>query len=222
MDKQKAERFAQYLVSKYGEDGAKKKIQKIQKTGKVDQEDLKGFAESEQKSKGKTPKDLHGAKLNYIKTLKHQCADDEELVYYKVGGKVDCGCKKKGGDIEPKKECGGGAVAKFKMTRKAQGGWLARLADATGSQGGFRKAQQEQKKEKEKKQQDQQKEGWNKHGDYVVRKKNIKERERQLASNKTEEETTPPKINRGMYKNSKGGAVAEFKKARCGSKMKKK
>lgn len=222
MDKQKAERFAQYLVSKYGEDGAKKKIQKIQKTGKVDQEDLKGFAESEQKSKGKTPKDLHGAKLNYIKTLKHQCADDEELVYYKVGGKVDCGCKKKGGDIEPKKECGGGAVAKFKMTRKAEGGWLTRLADATGSQGGFRKAQQEQKKEKEKKQQDQQKEGWNKHGDYVVRKKNIKERERQLASNKTEEETTPPKINRGLHKNSKGGAVAEFKKARCGSKMKKK
>ena len=222
MDKQKAERFAQYLVSKYGEDGAKKKIQKIQKTGKVDQEDLKGFAESEQKSKGKTSKDLHGAKLNYIKTLKHQCADDEELVYYKVGGKVDCGCKKKGGDIEPKKECGGGPVSKFKMDRKAEGGWLTRLADATGSQGGFRKAQQEQKKEKEKKQQDQQKEGWNKHGDYVVRKKNIKERERQLASNKTEEETTPPKINRGLHKNSKGGAVAEFKKARCGSKMKKK
>ena len=222
MDKQKAERFAQYLVSKYGEDGAKKKIQKIQKTGKVDQEDLKGFAESEQKSKGKTSKDLHGAKLNYIKTLKHQCADDEELVYYKVGGKVDCGCKKKGGDIEPKKECGGGPVTEFKKARKAQGGWLTRLADATGSQGGFRKAQQEQKKEKEKKQQDQQKEGWNKHGDYVVRKKNIKERERQLASNKTEEETTPPKINRGLHKNSKGGAVAEFKKARCGSKMKKK
>lgn len=222
MDKQKAERFAQYLVSKYGEDGAKKKIQKIQKTGKVDQEDLKGFAESEQKSKGKISKDLHGAKLNYIKTLKHQCADDEELVYYKVGGKVDCGCKKKGGDIEPKKECGGGPVTEFKKARKAQGGLLARLADATGSQGGFRKAQQEQKKEKEKKQQDQQKEGWNKRGDYVVRKKNIKERERQLASNKTEEETTPPNINKGLHKNSKGGAVAEFKKARCGSKMKKK
>ena len=221
MDKQKAERFAQYLVSKYGEDGAKKKIQKIQKTGKVDQEDLKGFAESEQKSKGKTPKDLHGAKLNYIKTLKHQCADDEELVYYKVGGKVDCGCKKKGGDIEPKKECGGGPVAKFKSIRKGKFGITA-FADATGSQGGFRKAQQEQKKEKEKKQQDQQKEGWNKRGDYVVRKKNIKERERQLTSNKTEEETTPPNINKGLHKNSKGGAVAEFKKARCGSKMKKK
>jgi hypothetical protein len=45
---------------------------------------------------------LHGAKLNYFKNLKHQCADDEELVYYKKGGSVDCGCKKKkdGGEIK--------------------------------------------------------------------------------------------------------------------------
>lgn len=37
----------------------------------------------------------HGAKLNYIKSLKHQCAEDEELYYYKKGGSVDCGCVKK-------------------------------------------------------------------------------------------------------------------------------
>ena len=29
-----------------------------------------------------------GAKLNYIKKISHKCADDEELVYYKVGGKM--------------------------------------------------------------------------------------------------------------------------------------
>lgn len=160
---------------------------------------------------------LHGAKLNYFKNLKHQCADNEELVYYKVGGKVDCGCKKKGGDIEPKKECGGGAVSKFKMARKAENGWLTRLADATGSQGGFKRAQQEKKKSTN----NQQKEGW-RGNDYIVRKKNIEERKRQLASNKTKDETTPPNINKGLHKNSKGGSVEKFKSARCGSKMKNK
>jgi len=49
MDKAKAQRFTQFLIKKYGEDGAKKKIQKIQKTGKVDEEDIKDFAASEQK-----------------------------------------------------------------------------------------------------------------------------------------------------------------------------
>ena len=47
----------------------------------------------------------HGAKLQYIKSLKHQCAEDEEVVYFKRGGSVDCGCKKKmeeGGPVEKK------------------------------------------------------------------------------------------------------------------------
>jgi hypothetical protein len=43
MDEKKAKRFVSFLKNKYGEDGAKKKIQKIQKTGKVDEEDLKEF-----------------------------------------------------------------------------------------------------------------------------------------------------------------------------------
>jgi hypothetical protein len=59
--------------------------------------------------------------------LKHQCAEDEELVYYKKGGRLDCGCKKKGGEIKKeqtpvqkfkssiKKDCGG---SKMKMIKK--------------------------------------------------------------------------------------------------------
>lgn len=43
----------------------------------------------------KTKKALHGAKLQYFKDLKNQCADDEELYYYKKGGSLGCGCKKK-------------------------------------------------------------------------------------------------------------------------------
>jgi len=34
-------------------------------------------------------------KLNFIKSLKHQCPEGEELYYYKKGGMVECGCKGK-------------------------------------------------------------------------------------------------------------------------------
>lgn len=61
----------------------------------------------------------HGAKLNYLKALKNQCAEDEELVYFKKGGKVDCGCVKKSqeGGKAPKKES---PVMKFKKTIKSK------------------------------------------------------------------------------------------------------
>lgn len=86
-----------------------------------------------------------GAKLNYIKSLKHQCADDEELYYYKTGGSIGCGCKKKedGGKIkdENKKES---PVARFKA-EKAQKG-----TKVEGTTKRFMQ-QEEQRKEAEKK-----------------------------------------------------------------------
>lgn len=194
---------------------------------------LKGLDESKQKAlaqkyqqwkeakkKKQATKAAHGAKLNYVKSLKHVCPEGQELYYFKQGGNLQCGCKGKkmeeGAKVEEAK-CG--AVAKFKKVKKAGfGSWITKLADATGSQGGFKRAQQESKKKSENK--SEQKEGW-RGNDYIVRKKNIKEREKQLASNKTKEETTPPNINRGLHKNSKGGAVDTFK-AKCGSKIKKK
>lgn len=65
----------------------------------------------------------HGMKLQYIKSLKHQCADDEELYYYKKGGSVGCGCKKKeeGGEVEKAKK-GCKAVENFKAIKKGQKG----------------------------------------------------------------------------------------------------
>lgn len=61
----------------------------------------------------------HGAKLQYLKSLKNQCAEDEELYYYKKGGSVGCGCKKKedGGEI---KKAQNGAIAKFKNRKQDQ------------------------------------------------------------------------------------------------------
>lgn len=67
--------------------------------------------EAEQTKQAK--KAAHGAKLTLIKNLKHQCADDEELYYYKRGGSVGCGCKKKenGGEVVKAEE---GIITKFK------------------------------------------------------------------------------------------------------------
>ena len=78
-----------------------------------------------QQQQAQTQKALHGAKLNYFKSLKHQCAEDEEVVYYKKGGSVTCGCKKKEQGGEVKKDCGGSAIAKFKMRKGSTGMELA-------------------------------------------------------------------------------------------------
>ena len=61
-----------------------------------------------------------GAKLNYIKSLKGQCPDGEELVYFKKGGMIDCGCQKKekGGAVKPAKKAN--AIEEFKKGRKSK------------------------------------------------------------------------------------------------------
>ena len=53
-----------------------------------------------------------GAKLNYLKRLKHICPEGEELTYYKVGGKVCKKCMKCGGKPQMDK-CGGKAKKKM-------------------------------------------------------------------------------------------------------------
>ena len=66
---------------------------------------------------GQVQKSLHGSKLTYLKSLKNQCPEGEELYYYKKGGSVGCGCKKKEDGGQVKKDCGGSAIAKFKAMR---------------------------------------------------------------------------------------------------------
>ena len=107
-------------------------------------EEYKAAMENQQKQ---TQKALHGAKLNYFKSLKHQCAEDEEVVYYKKGGSVTCGCKKKeeGGEVR-KAGLGCSAVERFKSIKKAGlGDVLVKIADSL-SGGGFRKAEEEKRK----------------------------------------------------------------------------
>ena len=68
----------------------------------------------QQQSQEQVKAAAHGAKLNYFKNLKNQCAEDEEVVYYRKGGSVHCGCKKKenGGEVPTAK--GGSVIEKFK------------------------------------------------------------------------------------------------------------
>ncbi len=85
-------------------------VQTYQETQDMTQA-AQAFAQAVQ---SKTQAARHGAKLNYIKSLKHQCPDDYELYYYKKGGRVGCGCKKKedGGQVTaPKKQ---NAIKEFK------------------------------------------------------------------------------------------------------------
>ena len=105
------------------------------------------YAKIQEAQKQKTTIALHGAKLNYFKSLKHQCAEDEEVVYYKKGGSVTCGCKKKeeGGEVK-KAGLGCSAVERFKSIKKAGfGDVLIKIADSL-SGGGFRKAEEEKRK----------------------------------------------------------------------------
>lgn len=88
----------------------------------------------------------HGTKLQYLKSLKNKCNEDEELVYYKKGGSVKCGCKKKeeGGEINKTKS--GNPIERFKAKKASLGDILTRIADATGSQDGFKKAKKDAEK----------------------------------------------------------------------------
>ena len=97
-------------------DALKAAVQVYQETQDI-QKAAQTFAQAIQ---GKAKKAEHGAKLEYVKVLKKTCAEDEELVYFKNGGKTGCGCKKK---VKPvKKAKCGTAVEKFKKMQ--QGGSL--------------------------------------------------------------------------------------------------
>ena len=60
-----------------------------------------------------------GAKLNYIKQLKGDCLEGEELVYFKKGGMICSKCEKKHEQVVAAKGKKLNAVDEFKKTRKS-------------------------------------------------------------------------------------------------------
>lgn len=92
-EKQLQQAFIQYLAQKSGAKTEQELQKYIQSLG---EEGLKqAQQEFMQIIQGQAQRAEHGAKLQYFRKLKKQCAEDEELVYFKKGGKVDCGCVKK-------------------------------------------------------------------------------------------------------------------------------
>ena len=172
-----------------------------------------------------TQKGAHGMKLQYIKSLKHQCADDEELYYYKKGGSVNCGCKKKedGGEVvKAGLGCSSSVVDKFKAIRKGKSGFdVTAFADATGSQGGFANAKPKRKTPK--------KGTWAETTKYIPGQTtqrgngglDAKEQDSAVRDRKDNQENIIKKEEKKKFE--KGDKIVKkFKAARCGSKMKKK
>ena len=115
-DKKLQEEFIQFLAQQLDAKTEQDLTQKVKKLGK---EGIKKYYDAFVQYKQKQAKKAaHGTKLTYFKHLKNQCQEGEEVVYYKVGGRVGCGCQKikkaKDGEEIPfkkgsktKKNCGG-------------------------------------------------------------------------------------------------------------------
>lgn len=90
-------------------------IQQLQQNPQALEQALGQFMQEMQTQQAQMAR--HGAKLQYIKNLKHQCGPDEELVYFKAGGQIGCNCVKKnkaGGKADTKKS----ALQQFKDKKK--------------------------------------------------------------------------------------------------------
>lgn len=92
------------------------------------QSGIEGVVQVLQQSQQQAQSAKQGAKLNYLKRLMNICPEGEELVYFKAGGKVGCGCKKK-----VDKDCGGSTLLKKlacgKKVKKGQDGEKISLTD---------------------------------------------------------------------------------------------
>ena len=117
-DKQLQEAFIQFLAQKSGAKNEKELEEYVKQLG---EDGLKqAYAEFTEVMQKQTQKAKQGAKLNYIKQLKHQCPEGQEPYYYKKGGMVNCGCKgvkMEDGGKTPKKQS---AVEKFKARNNQQ------------------------------------------------------------------------------------------------------
>lgn len=163
----------------------------------------------------KTQKAAHGAKLQYFKSLKHQCAEDEELYYYKKGGSLGCGCKKKmeEGEQTPKKS----PIDKFRNA------WTKKDEQKLDSLSSQRRLTPQGQKEKEKLQNKFKKAPNRKDYEIEEGKKGTKLSKDCGGSTlklKKKGGEICPKCGK-IHAAGMGCIVAKFKAAKCGAKMKK-
>ena len=162
--------------------------------------------EKAQASKAQAQKVAHGAKLNYFKSLKNQCAEDEEVVYYKKGGSVGCGCKKKedGGQVNKAED---GWKTKFKARKQTnqQGNNIGPITRDNPSWKAQKPAPKFKNDYSSKKVKDSEKDYLEGKGDHKVKEK---------CGGKVKKNEDGSKINKNC-----GGAVAKFKMHRQGGSL---
>ena len=128
---------------KNGKENFKKVLQALQ------QGDVQSAKQMIQQLAG-TPIARFGAKLNYIRSLKGECPEGQEVKYFKQGGQMKCKCvdKAAGGEkvngkkeiesFKKKKGCGG-----VKMIKAQPGTKMMQLAEANKAR---KKAEEDKKK----------------------------------------------------------------------------
>lgn len=163
----------------------------------------------------KTKAARHGAKLQYVKSLKNQCADDEELYYYKKGGSLGCGCKKK---MEE-----GGQTPKKSPVDKFRNAWTKKDEQKLDSLSSQKKLTPQGQKEKERLQNKFKKAPNKKDYEIEEGKKGTKLSKDCGGSTlklKKKGGEICPKCGK-IHAAGMGCIVAKFKAAKCGAKMKK-
>ena len=128
--------FAQWGAAKSGKDPqtfmqefqtySDQQKQQMLQAFQSDPEAQKYIQAAQQQLSGGTQVARLGAKLNYIKQIKGDCPEGEELVYFKKGGRFCKACRKKqeGGNVDE--------IANFKKNREEQKKCGGKMKEACG------------------------------------------------------------------------------------------
>lgn len=121
MEQQEQQEFMKFLIEDALAQGLQIQTEDDVKSylSQLGEEGIKAKYQQFMQMKGQTPSAKLGSKLNYIKSLKGDCPDDEEVVYFKKGGMICKACEKKkqGAKLEQSKI---NPVEEFKKGRKTK------------------------------------------------------------------------------------------------------
>ena len=92
MNEEQIAQLVQLLVQAGAAQDENQAMQIIQMASQGDQQAQQVVQQVVQQAQGGTPSARLGAKLNYLKKLKKVCNEDQELAFFKVGGKVCKAC----------------------------------------------------------------------------------------------------------------------------------
>lgn len=121
MEQQEQQEFMKFLIEDALAQGLQIQTEDDVKSylEQLGEEGIKAKYQQFMQMKGQTPVAKLGTKLNYIKQLKGDCLEGEELVYFKKGGMICSKCEKKHEQVVAAKGKKLNAVDEFKKARKS-------------------------------------------------------------------------------------------------------